>query len=394
MATVETIVKEDLCSGCGLCAGLSANIQMQSDAAGFLRPVVTSDGEAPTQPGCPGTGATVATTSTADPLWGDVASCHRGWAEDQDVRFNGSSGGALTALSLTLLETGQVDAVLHCGKRDDTPGRSGPRVSRTRAELVAAAGSRYAPSATLAHLSDLMVTGERYAVVGKPCEISALATARSQRPDLAKQFPVLLSFFCAGVPSQHATDHLISELVGHVGPVSDFWYRGRGWPGQTTAITPDGTTRSMSYSDSWGQRLSPELQTRCKFCADGIGMAADVVCADAWDVDKDGYPVFEERPGESAVLTRTALGDDLVATSARRNDLALSPMNLSELDAMQPGQVRRRRTVAARLLGRALAGRRVPRFQGFGQVRAARQAPPRQLLRAFLGAFYRAAFSR
>ena len=54
------------------------------------------------------------------------------------------------------------------------------------------------------------------------------------------------------------------------------------------------TERTMSYHNSWGKILSRHVQHRCKICADGTGNPADLVCADAWHADDEGYPLFEE----------------------------------------------------------------------------------------------------
>ena len=49
------------------------------------------------------------------------------------------------------------------------------------------------------------------------------------------------------------------------------------------ATLRDGSERSTSYHESWGNILSKHVQHRCKVWADGTGVAADLVCADAWE---------------------------------------------------------------------------------------------------------------
>lgn len=364
---------------------------MQTDASGFLRPV-TVDGSPPEAlSSCPGLGSNVkASAGVWHPIWGEIRQAFVGWANDPEIRYSGSSGGAVTGICGDLIEVGRVDAVLHCGAADDDPTRTEPKVSGNTTELMIRAGSRYAPSSTLSQLSGLLETGLRYVVVGKPCEIAALAEARRENSDLARVFPVLVSFFCAGVPSQHATASIIKKLGAKRDEIDDFRYRGNGWPGLTKVTFRDGTEASMRYSESWGALLSPHLQTRCKLCADGVGMAADIVCADAWEVDARGYPVFEERPGESVILSRTALGDEILEQVRQNGALTLSSFDLSRLDAMQPGQVKRRRAVLARLIGRMLALKQTPRFIGHGLIAAMRGSSLRTFCREGAGSFYRA----
>lgn len=393
MRDIRDVVAQDLCSGCGLCAGLDARVEMRLDDRGFQRPVVTDDDAASViaMDVCPGVGSQVSRRSgKGHRLWGHVEKGITAWASDDETRFAGSSGGALTAICAHLLRTREVDAVLHCRADPDLPDRTRATVSATGQMVFQNAGSRYGPSPTLAGLDAVLSSGKTYAVVGKPCEIAALAQLRLSRADVAEAFPVLLSFFCAGIPSQTATVEMLRAMGAEPAEVTEFRYRGEGWPGRATARLRNGKEVSLSYAESWGDHLSPHIQTRCKLCADGVGMAADIVCADGWEVDDAGYPVFEERPGESVVLARTPFGQALLEQALEADALRARPLDLSALDLMQPGQVRRRRAVAMRLLGRRLALRPVPKFAGFGIWRAARGHSIKALLREFAGSFLRA----
>ena len=72
-------------------------------------------------------------------------------------------------------------------------------------------------------------------------------------------------------------DRLLKALDADPAEVVGFRYRGNGWPGFATAVLRDGTERKMSYHDSWGKVLSKHVQHRCKICADGTGIAADII---------------------------------------------------------------------------------------------------------------------
>jgi coenzyme F420 hydrogenase subunit beta len=162
-----------------------------------------------------------------------------------------------------------------------------------------------------------------------------------------------------------------------------------GWPGRATARLDDGSERSMSYHDSWGRILSKHVQHRCKICADGTGTAADLVCADAWESDAEGYPRFEEAPGVSLIVARTALGAALLAAARAAGAVETAPFDLASLAAIQPGQRERRRALWARLAALRLAGRPVPRYKGLQIAAAARQNPLARNLKNFLGTLRR-----
>lgn len=78
--------------------------------------------------------------------WGPVLEIWEGHAADPEIRFRGASGGALTALSLYCLEALGMKGVLHTGEDPNDPVRNCTRLSLTRDQLLAAAGSRYSPA--------------------------------------------------------------------------------------------------------------------------------------------------------------------------------------------------------------------------------------------------------
>lgn len=395
-SNLSDVLTGELCSGCGACAALAPDaLRLELSHDGFLRPEVLrplgAQEQAEIEAVCPGIGQTLRAKDRAvDPVWGPLFSITRGHATDPELRHQGASGGALSGFLVSLLAAGRVDGVVHIGADPARPLRNITRVSHTRDEVLAGAGSRYAPSSPLDCVTGLLDSGKTYAFVGKPCDVSALAAWREQNPTVARCFPILVSFLCAGVPSLHGAA-CVTEAMGVPGEdLAKFAYRGPGWPGSATATSMQGTTRNMSYAKSWGAILSKHVQHRCKVCADGAGAFADVVFGDAWEADPDGYPSFDDRPGQSAILVRTALGTELMAAAEASDALETTPLGVSTLTAMQPGQVRRRRVVSARLAGLWLTGRAVPKYRGFGLERMAFKAGPIEVSRNFLGMMRRA----
>lgn len=386
------VARGDLCAGCGACAALApGKVTIAVEAPGYLRPVQSAlldpAEEAAISRVCPGLGVRVdPAAGRSDPvLWGPYVSMQTGWATDDGLRFAGSSGGALSAILVHLLESGMVDAVLQTAASSDLAIGNETVVSQDAAAVRVAAGSRYAPSAPLEDLPLHLASGRRFAFVGKPCDAVALRAMAKADPKVAAAFPVILSFFCAGVPSQAGGEEVLKALGVDPAEVAAFRYRGMGWPGRATATLKDGSERSMSYHDSWGMILNRHVQLRCKICPDGVGMTADIVCADAWESDDKGYPRFAEAPGVSLILARTSLGAQILSDAAAAGHLQATAFDPGALEAMQPGQCFRRRSVYARLLALRLAGRPVPYYQGMQLRAAALQNPLRKNLKNFLG---------
>lgn len=397
------VARGDLCAGCGACAALApGRVTMAMQAPGYLRPVqhesLLPAQEAAIAAVCPGLTVRIDGARGADPLWGPWLAARGGWAADGATRFRGASGGVLTALACWLIDSGTVDAVVQIAADPDRPLGNVTVLSATPAEALAAAGSRYAPSAPLAGLDALLArhraTGSRFAVVGKPCDAAALRAWTRRDALAAAAFPVNISFFCGGVPSETGARLLLQRMDVAPAELAAFRYRGMGWPGLATARLRDGDERSLTYHESWGEVLSRHVQHRCKICADSVGMAADIACADAWEQDAGGAPRFDEAPGVSLVLSRTPLGERLVAAAEAAGAIHTTPFDMTRLEAIQPGQGNRRRVVPARLLAQGLMLRPVPRYRGLHLLRMAWQAGLRRNLRNFLGMWRRAITGR
>lgn len=385
---IAGVVQSGNCTGCGACCQLDPGLHMSLSPDGYSRPT-RKPGSPPTEANpafnaiCPG--RTVDSPRPPDSSWhstmGPIVAAFQGSAKDPSIRFTGSSGGALTALVTWLIESGRVTEVVGAAADPAQPIQTVTVTIHNRDEALAAAGSRYAPVSNAAHAT---LGRDDIAFIGKPCEVSAVRALAAYRRTTA---PILLSFYCAGTPSQTATESIVQQLIGEQQPVA-MWYRGHGWPGRFTVVTEEGESRGLSYNDSWGATLGPAAQWRCKVCADGIGESADIVAADFWQSDENGYPVFDEGVGVSALLARTALGAELLQSAVIEGALEVSPLDPDELAAVQPYQVERRTKLAARLIGARAAGQPVPRYRGFGLWRHLLRNPLDQL-RAARGTFRR-----
>jgi len=365
---------------------------------GFLRPVVvkpmTPADDALVRAVCPGLGLThPSQTAAYHPLWGPLVAVHTGYALDPALRHGGSSGGAISALLSYLLESGKVDYVLHIGASLSEPLINEIKLSANRAEVLANAGSRYAPSAPLTGIDALLARPGRFAFVGKPCDVAALRKYAQRNPLVNDKVPYMLSFMCAGVPSMKGTEAILKRFDVKPAEVRKFAYRGDGWPGMTRVETHAGAVHQTDYATSWGTVLNRHLQARCKICPDGIGEFADVVCADAW-YGKDGYPDFAEQAGRSLVISRTGPGEQLLQAAVAAGYLAVAPLEVAEIRKMQPYQENRKQMVLARVLALRLMGRPAPTYRRLRLQRTAWMGGIKANAKNFLGMVKRLAFNR
>jgi coenzyme F420 hydrogenase subunit beta len=307
-----------------------------------------------------------------------------GAATDPAVRFEGSSGGAISALLIHALQASLVDRVVHVGADPAQPTRNVTVVSRTAHEVLERAGSRYTASSPMAAIEAILGEGGRAAFVGKPCDASALRRLARMDPRVDRHVPLVISFFCGGIPSHAGVERILRTLGVESRELADFRYRGRGWPGACVATTAE-RAAEMSYADSWGGHLSKEVQFRCKICPDAVGGVADIACADAWYGDEEGYPSFDEQDGRSLIITRTAAGEHLLDSAMAARWVEAEPLPIGEIDRMQPSQARRKRLISARIGALALTLQPRPRVAGLRVAEAMRQAAAAEWVRNLLG---------
>lgn len=427
---IAPVVDDGNCTGCGLCAAVfPGSVHMDLDEAGFLRPVVdpaagpVAAGRAEAfRSACPGVTQVLRPPagSRTDPVLGPHLAAFVGWASDPVTRFEGSSGGVITALSQWMLESGGARRVACATASGTQPSRTVPVTLGDPRSVLSAAGSRYAPVGVAALADEV---GAPDVLVGKPCETCAVrqwnrgvrdgedrgvrdgedhgvrdgqvpdhpgsantdggghpggtdtGVAHPASPDTSGATrataetagpPLLISFFCAGTPSQFATSDLVANGGIDAGDLVSVRYRGRGWPGEFEAVSARGVSARLGYEESWGGTLGKRLQSACKTCPDGLGLFADIAVGDFWTSDDQGFPVFDDAEGRSVVIARTPRGLEALRLARDEGVLVLFDHDLDDgsVQRTQPFQVRRRRMVGPRRWGKRLAGARVPRLEG------------------------------
>ena len=158
---------------------------------------------------------------------------------------------------------------------------------------------------------------------------------------------------CGGQSRLSKSQAVLDEFGLHEDELALFRYRGHGNPGPTVVETLDGRRFTKTYLELWEDESGWDLETRCKFCPDALGEAADVASADIWP---GGAPTGEDE-GFNGIIVRTAVGEELVASAVQAGDLVVTDrITPRQFDDFQPHQVRKKEALAARYQGLADAG--------------------------------------
>ncbi|MFZ9037398.1 MAG: Coenzyme F420 hydrogenase/dehydrogenase, beta subunit C-terminal domain [Gammaproteobacteria bacterium] len=367
------IVEQGLCIGCGLCQSVAGEdrVRVTKTSSGYLHPVIEGELDHDTVDRiyeiCPGTRVEglpqrlVEPDTRHDNVWGPWRRMVRAWAGDPEIRFEGSTGGVLTALGQYLLTSGRVEFILQVRTSATEPSFGDPTLSFTEADVFEAAGSRYGPAAALTDIGAALDRGQPFAFIAKPCDVSALRNYARQDDRVDQLVRYMLVMVCGGFGTPQGTINFYQRVGIDPERVTGLRYRGRGCPGPTRVETGD-EAREFHYIDYWGEdETTWSLPFRCKICPDGIGEAADIAAADTWIGGGPNRVDSVDDPGTNALIARTRAGEELIAAAAEAGALTLEyDIPPDTMSLYQPHQVNKKYAVWARHQGLRDAGRIVP----------------------------------
>jgi coenzyme F420 hydrogenase subunit beta len=370
---VQEVAEWRLCVGCGVCAYICPEnkVRLVDVIESGIRPLV--DGKNCIScdeclKTCPGLdvghdkpGNDTKYIQALHSGWGPILEVWEGHAADPDIRYCGSSGGAATAIAIYCLERGDMQGVLHVSPALAHPTKNISGYSKTKAELLAATGSRYCPASPCADLGLIEKASGSSVFIGKPCDVQGLRKAQALRSALAAKAGLAISIFCAGTPSSVGTRELLKSVGVNPKDVAGLRYRGKGWPGDFEVTYKDDarTKKQLSYKDSWGflQKYRPY---RCHLCPDGTGEFADISCGDPWYRE-----IGEGESGHSLILVRTEKGRDILRGAINTDYIKADLADPSILERSQQNLFNKRAAVWGRLLAFRFFGLSVPRYEGF-----------------------------
>ncbi|PIE64987.1 MAG: coenzyme F420 hydrogenase [Desulfobacterales bacterium] len=294
--------------------------------------------------------------------WGPIFTVYEGHATDREIRFKGSSGGVITALSLFCLEQAGCNNVLHVKADVDKPWLNTTVMSCNRGDLLGGVGSRYSPASPCEKLSYVEKADGKSVVVGKPCDIAATYNLARDRTLLQEKIGVLIACFCAGTPSTEGTLQMLEKMCIAKDDLQELRYRGYGWPGKTTAIDKKeaDNKRELAYSQSWGGILQKFRPWRCYICPDHAGEFADIAVGDPWYKE-----VIKDDIGQSLILARTRRGVEIIEQAIASGYIEAVPVEPKFLPESQVNLQFARANLWGRLLTLKLMNAPYPMYKNF-----------------------------
>ncbi len=337
--TIETVVNNGLCTGCGTCSGVCSfkAIKMVVNSNGLIEPSIAADC---THCGvclqvCSGNeldlkklNSEIFNKQPENRLIGNFLNCYVGYSNDGNIRLNAASGGLVTSLLIFALKEGIIDGAILTRMNKHDALKPQIFIARTPTDIISSQGSKYCPVPLNAALREILKTEGKYAVVGLPCHIQGIRKAESLNPILRKRIVLHLGIFCSHTTNLNGTAFLLKKNGIDIENITALSYRGGGWPGSMTIKLSNGQVRKLPYRTySTGLfNLFFFTPKRCLLCTDMTSELADISFGDAW------FPeYFNDQIGTSIAIARASLGKNLLDCAAKNAFITLTEIPISHV---------------------------------------------------------------
>ena len=336
-ATVSKTVEAGLCSGCGICAGVCPKgcIGWERRDGMYLPRIDESKcvGCGLCARLCPGLGHVYEELGDAvTTVTGPVRACFNAWSRDPQIRHVSASGGVVTTMVRSLLESGRYDSVF-CLDSYDYHAQLVTR-RHTAADLLAGdergmtPKSRYLPVSHEEAVRYLLShREERIIFVATSCALRGLAAVMEQKK-LNRENYLLIGLFCDKIFSYNVMSYWSDRYCGG-GAIEALHFKNKesgGWPGDMKFFPESGEHFYRPLSER-GQVKKYFMPERCLYCVDKLNAMADISLGDNYT------EIASSEKGSNSVIVRTDRG--MEAWEAVRETLEAVPIHISEIQKAQ-----------------------------------------------------------
>ena len=334
MNTVNSIIKNDLCSGCGACEIVCpkkcisivegdrniANINMEACIhCGLCKKVCPSESN-----------KNILLKNEDIDFEGVYKKCFIGESTDNELRFNSSSGGVVRSIVKYMLEKKIVDGAIMVKGSEINALRNKSVLIENVEELNTGINSRYSPASACLGIKNILLDKEKkYVFIGKPCEVKALREICKINKRISNSIYLAISIMCFQTPSLKGTLDILKKHGEREEDVVNIKYRGNGWPGYFICETKN-TEIKMTYLDAWNNYICKNGNIGCKTCVNPFAKEADIVVGDPWN---DDYK--EETIGKTACIVRSDRANKIITDMEENNDIRIKVVDMEYIKSCQ-----------------------------------------------------------
>lgn len=228
----------------------------------------------------------------------------QGWAKDNKLRKDGSSGGFATAISTAFI--GQGGVVCSCTFKE---GEFTFRIAENKEELVQFQGSKYVksnPSGIYRQILQLLENEKKVLFIGLPCQSAAV---QNYVPPKWQKNLFTVDLICHGTPSSKLLEQFLAEKGHTLAQMKDMRFRvseqfniSEGYH----TIVPKGVTDRYTIGFLNGLFYTENCY-HCRYAK--LDRVSDLTLGDSWG---SLLPEEERRKGISIALCQSQKGQQLL----------------------------------------------------------------------------------
>lgn len=349
--SIETVVNNNLCVGCGICISESKSSKMEINKDGFLVPKLDNSFSESAINLCPFNPAPEPEVKDEDVLAnlflkdavnfdkriGKYSGIYVGYSPN--FQENSSSGGIATHIFSELLKRKIVN---HLFIVKEVNGSYAYQWFNDCKEIQEISKTRYIPVTLEKLFLEIDAKDGFVAVSGVACFVKAIRLKQYYNPKYKQKIKFVVGIICGGLKSTFFTDYL-AQKSGIYDSYRNQDYRIKDFNSNALdysfgAYNSKNVFKSVkmnSIGDMWGTGLFKA--NACDFCDDVTTELADISLGDAW-ID----PYQSDGRGTSIVICRSKNSSSLVESLRISDELLLNNLDIKLLKVSQGGSFRHR----------------------------------------------------
>lgn len=343
LKNINSVVKDRLCTGCGICENICPTdaISMRQ-AHGVFVPEI--DNAKCVMCGlCYDTcgGVSVSLQSSAESLFssgqikddyyiGKYISCYSGYSNDHDVRFHSAAGGMVSQFLLYLLEKKIIHGAVVV--RFDSNNITLPEVfiAKSREDILSAKSSKYCPVSFHGIVEEVLKTDGKIVIVGLPCHIHSLRKFGTIKKELKNKVIGYFALYCSGNKTMQSQEFVFKKYGIDKACLQHFAYRDDGCMGYLKAVSKNNQIIKVPYLEYWHSMRGFFTPYRCTLCIDHFGELADISFG---DIHVGIYA--EDKIGVNSLITRSELWDNLLQQAQKDGYVTLDTISTDLVNKSQ-----------------------------------------------------------
>ena len=343
---VSKVVKDGLCTSCGICAG-ACHKDSISFHYGKERNTPRVDVQKCVNCGlcynvCPGKG--IELVNWGKRLFGEVPEIktdlcvghylrtYVGHSTKEEIRMHAATGGMVSQFLMWLLKKGEIEGAVVVRYRKDNPLEPEPFIATTEEEIWESRSSKYVVLSMDKVAQQIASEGYRnLVVVGLPCHIQGWRQLASKNKNVRDAIKGYFAIYCSVNKTKHSLDYYPYRYNVNPDKIGRFTFRDDGCMGFMKFEDKDGKVmKKVPYLSFWFGTHSFFANPRCSLCIDQLGELADVSFGDIHIP-----PYSDDHIGTNSMITRSDYWDKLLHQCCKEGFVTLEEIAIEKLTKSQ-----------------------------------------------------------